>query len=104
TPARARPRRPRGPIPGCGGVLWSEPLASSSYNALEVRVERPQARGLWLRGAWTWGHSIEDQSAFLASDGNDNTPQDSRHPELERASSDFDVRHRVVAAAIWQLP
>jgi hypothetical protein len=94
----------RRPIPGYGDVLWIEPLASSSYSALEVRVERRQARGLWLRGAWTWGHSIDDQSAFLASDGNDNTPQDSRHPELERASSDFDVRHRVVAAAIWQLP
>jgi hypothetical protein len=94
----------RRPIPGYGDVLWIEPLASSSYNSLQVRVERPQARGLWLRGAWTWGHSIDDQSAFLASDGNDNTPQDSRHPELERGSSDFDVRHRLVAAAIWQLP
>jgi hypothetical protein len=100
----AGPVDARRPIPGYGDVLWIEPLASSSYNALEVRVERPQARGLWLRGAWTWGHSIDDQSAFLASDGNDNTPQDSRHPELERASSDFDVRHRVVVAAIWQVP
>ena len=72
----------RRPIPGYGDVLWIEPLASSSYNALEVRVERPQARGLWLRGAWTWGHSIDDQSAFLASDGNDNTPQD-RGPRWE---------------------
>jgi hypothetical protein len=94
----------RRPIPGYGDVLWIEPAASSAYNALEVRVERPQARGLWLRAAWTWSHSIDDQSAFLASTGNDNTPQDSRHPERERGSSDFDVRHRLVAAAIWQLP
>ena len=94
----------RRPIAGYGDVLWIEPEASSGYNALEVRAERSARHGLWLRAAWTWGHSIDDQSAFLASDGNDNTPQDSRHPELERASSDFDVRHRVAAAAIWQVP
>jgi hypothetical protein len=94
----------RRPIPGYGDVLWIEPAASSVYNALELRVERRQLHGLWLRGAWTWGHAIDDQSAFLASDGNDNTPQDSSHPAAERGSSDFDVRHRVVAAVIWQMP
>jgi hypothetical protein len=94
----------RRPIDGYGDVLLIEPEASSVYQALQVRVERPQARGLWLRAAWTWGKSIDDQSAFLASEGNDNTPQNSSRPDLERGLSDFDVRHRVVAAAIWQVP
>jgi len=94
----------RRPIPGYGDVLWIEPAASSVYNALELRAEHPDARGLWLRAAWTWGHAIDDQSAFLASDGNDNTPQNSSRPDLERGSSDFDVRHRLVVAAIWQVP
>ena len=40
---------------------WIEPAASSVYNALELRAEHPQARGLWLRAAWTWGHAIDDQ-------------------------------------------
>ena len=94
----------RRPIPGYADILWIDTSGSSVYHALEVRVERPEAHGLWLRGVWTWGKSIDNQSAFLASDGNDNTPQDSAHPELERGLSDFDVRHRLVAAAIWQVP
>jgi Carboxypeptidase regulatory-like domain/TonB dependent receptor len=94
----------RRPIPGYGDVLLVEPEAASLYHALQVRAERSAWHGLWLRAAWTWGKSIDDQSAFLASEGNDNTPQNSRAPEAERGLSDFDVRHRLVAAAIWQIP
>ena len=51
-------------------------------------------RGLWLRGGLDLGKSIDDPSAFLASEGNDNTPQNSRTRDAERGLSDFDVRHR----------
>jgi hypothetical protein len=94
----------RRPIAGYGDVLLVEPGASSVYHALQVRAERSAVHGLWLRAAWTWGKSIDDQSAFLASEGNDNTPQNSSDPAAERGLSDFDVRHRFVAAAIWQIP
>ena len=50
----------RRPIPGYGDILLVEPAASSSYHALQLRAERPHARGLWLRGAYTWGKSIDD--------------------------------------------
>jgi hypothetical protein len=44
---------------------------------------------------------MDDASAFLASDGNDNTPQDSRNLAAEWGPSDFDVRHRFVASLTW---
>ena len=94
----------RRPIPGFGDILFVESEASSVYHALQLRLERPAPQGLWLRGSWTWGRSIDDASGFLASDGNDNTPQNSRDPAAERGLSDFDVRHRVVLAALWTLP
>lgn len=91
-------------IGGFGDILLVEPEAASLYHSLQVRLERPRARGLWLRGAYTWGKSLDDASGFLASDGNDNTPQNSARPDLERGLSDFDVRHRAVLAAIWEIP
>ena len=94
----------RRPIPGYGDILLIESEGSSVSHALQLRVERPRARGLWLRGAYTWGKSIDDGSAFLASEGNDNTPQWSARPDLERGLSDYDVRHRGVVAAIWEVP
>ena len=39
---------------------------------------------------------MDDTSAFLATDGDDNTPQDSRNLAAEWGPSDFDVRHRLV--------
>jgi hypothetical protein len=94
----------RRPIAGYGDILLVEPAASSSYHGLQLRAERQHARGLSIRAAYTWSKSIDDASAFLQSDGNDNTPQQGSHPEAERGLSDYDVRHRVTAAAVWVLP
>ena len=88
-------------IAGYGDILLVEPAASSNYNALQLQAERQRATGLSFRAAYTWGKSIDDTSAFLPSEGNDNTPQDARRPEAERGLSDFDVRHRVSVAAVW---
>jgi hypothetical protein len=94
----------RRPIAGYGDILLVEPAASSSYHALQLRAERQHPRGLSLRAAYTWSKSIDDASAFLQSDGNDNTPQQGSNPGAERGLSDFDVRHRLSAAAVWVLP
>ena len=47
---------------------------------------------------------MDDTSAFLATDGDDNTPQNSRDLAAEWGPSDFDVRHRLVASATWNVP
>jgi hypothetical protein len=98
------PLDPRRPIAGYGDILLVEPAASSSYHALQLRAERQRADGLSLRAAYTWSKSIDDTSAFLPSDGNDNTPQQGSNPAAERGLSDFDVRHRLSTAAVWALP
>jgi hypothetical protein len=94
----------RRPVAGYGDILLVESAGRSVSHALQLRVERPDAGGLWLRAAYTWGKSIDDGSAFLASEGNDNTPQWSARPDLERGLSDYDVRHRAVLAGIWTVP
>ena len=94
----------RRPIAGFADILLVEPAASSHYDALQVRVERQRTDGLSLRAAYTWGRSRDDTSAFLQSDGNDNTPQDPRNPGAEWGPSDFDVPHRLSLAALYAVP
>jgi hypothetical protein len=65
---------------------------------------RRAARGVSFRAAYTLATSEDDTSAFLATDGDDNTPQDSRNLAAEWGPSDFDVRHRLVLTAQWAGP
>ena len=94
----------RRPLPGLGDVLLVESAASSSYHALEVSAVRRPRRSLSFRAAYTLANSMDDTSAFLATDGDDNTPQDSRNLAAEWGPSDFDVRQRFVLTAQWAGP
>lgn len=98
------PLAPRRPLPSTGDILLVESAAESSYHALQLGAVRRAGARLSFRGSYTWSKSMDDASAFLATDGNDNTPQDSRNPAAEWGLSDFDVRHRLVLTGSYQLP
>lgn len=98
------PLAPRRPITSAGDILLVESQASSSYHAMQLgAVGRPVDR-LSLRASYTWSRSMDDASAFLATDGNDNTPQNSRDLDAEWGPSDFDLRHRFVFTGSYDLP
>jgi hypothetical protein len=94
----------RRPIAGFGDIVFLESEATSRYHALQLAVERPYTHGLAFKAGYTWSTSNDDTSAFLATDGDDNTPQNSRDFAAEWGPSDFDVRHRLVASATWNVP
>ncbi len=91
----------RRPLRGFGDILMVESQARSTYHGLQLSLDRRLHQGLEAHGAYTFSRSMDDASAFLASDGNDNTPQDSRNLAAEWGRSDFDVRHRLVASVTW---
>jgi hypothetical protein len=95
---------PRRPLPGFGDILLVESQASSSYHALQLSAVRRSLNGLSFRAAYTLAKSMDDASAFLATDGDDNTPQDSRNIAAEWGPSDFDVRHRLVVTLTYNVP
>ena len=80
-----------------------EPAASSIYNALELRAERPAPAGSRSAAAYTWGQAIDDSRRSSPATAT-TTRRRTAAARTECGSSDFDVRHRLVAAAIWQVP
>jgi hypothetical protein len=80
-----------------------EATASSSYNALQASLRIIGLKGFTSTMNYTWSHSIDD-----ASDGQDYVPQaaqpdDAFHPARERASSNFDARHRLSWYFTWDV-
>ncbi|HEX6464703.1 MAG TPA: hypothetical protein VFZ98_09630, partial [Vicinamibacterales bacterium] len=94
----------RRPLAGFGDILLVESQASSEYNALQLSAVRRALHSLSFQASYTWSKSMDDTSAFLATDGDDNTPQNSRNLAAERGPSDFDVRHRLVLTVTYNVP
>jgi outer membrane receptor protein involved in Fe transport len=81
----------------------------SHYNALNTRLEMRNFRrqGLTMRLNYTWSHAIDNISNTFSetTTGPGNLGVlDPLNPGLDKGPAEFDVRHRVTLAAIWQEP
>ncbi|HXJ41077.1 MAG TPA: carboxypeptidase regulatory-like domain-containing protein, partial [Bryobacteraceae bacterium] len=81
----------------------------SNYNSLNFRGELRNFRrqGLSLRANYTWSHAIDNISNTFSetATGSGNLGLlDPLNPGLDKGNAEFDVRHRFIAAAIWDIP
>jgi len=77
----------------------------TSYNALQISVNRRFGQGLMFQTNYTWAKSLDDISDD--TDGAAQTlmiPTDSNNRRLDRGRSSFDIRHQLRAAVIYELP
>ena len=94
----------RRPYPQYGDLFLISSNANSSYNSLQATFRREMGSHFSLWAAYTWSHSVDDQSAFLSTTPDPNFPQNSQDPDAERANSSFDMRHRLVLTYVVKLP
>src|SRR2546422_776541 len=85
------------------GMLWQ---ANCFYDALQIVVTKRVSRGVQIRGAYTWGKSIDTLSATVADDA---FPNGLLNPlffdqRTTRGLSDFDVRQIFASNFTWELP
>lgn len=82
-------------------------IGSSNYNALQSKLEKRFGKGLAMLASYTWAHAIDDSTGGACSNGagaRDCGPDDPTRLQLERSSSDTDVRHRFTFSNVWDLP
>ena len=84
-------------------MLWD---GSSIYHALELSVTQRLQHGLQIRGAYTWGKSIDTGSAAIAGDDfiTSMSSPSSYNLKLMRGVSDFNIGQTLVIAGTWQVP
>lgn len=95
------------PFPQFSGV--SRAFASwgnSSYNAMNVKVEKRYAHGLNFLMNYTWSKFLDDTEA-KSELGGTGSGLAITHPELRALNKSYsgnDIRHRYVASAVYELP
>jgi hypothetical protein len=84
-------------IPVFTGIFAQDTIAGSSYNSLQVSLEKRFVHGLQFTAAYTYSKSIDDASSF---EGILNPLPGANN----YARSLFDARHRFVLSYYWELP
>jgi hypothetical protein len=86
------------------GVHVVQSSANANYNSMQVSVTKRYSSGLQFLLAYTYGHAIDDYSGD-ASGTSDNSVVPGDQVNLNnRASSDFDRRHRLVYSYLYDFP
>jgi hypothetical protein len=83
---------------------YTDSSASSIYHGLQVKVEKHYANGLAFIGGYTWSKVLDDVSAFYGTDRASDTEQNYRDLAAEKGRADFDFRHRLSLAYVYELP
>jgi hypothetical protein len=71
---------------------------SSVYNGMTLNLRKRMKNHYEFLASYTWSHAIDDSTDLQTL----LSPQDDLHPELERANSTFDQRHRFVLSGIYK--
>ncbi len=84
-------------VPVFSNIFAQDTIAHSSYNSLQVLMEKRFSKGLQFSAAYTWSKSIDNASSFE----NILNPFDF---ETSRSLSLFHAAHRMVFSYFWELP
>jgi hypothetical protein len=78
--------------------------ATSSYNALQLQLQRRLSQGLQALASYTWSHSIDTASAGSAFGNGANALVQGLNSSANRGPSDFDIRHAFSVGLTYDVP
>jgi hypothetical protein len=89
-------------------ILEYANVSRAQFHSLEVSLRKEVSHNRWFGDsyftlAYTYSHNIDNASGSSLND-NRNTVVPAYNHNLFRASSDFDLRHRIVFSGGWKLP
>lgn len=90
---------------GYGSIGELNSGANSSYNSLQLQIQRRFSRGLTFQTAYTYGRAIDEvltSSAFATV--TQNGLQDPSDRSAERGRGDFDIQQRLVGSFLYEIP
>ena len=93
----------RQPYPNDGVIQFVHDIGISNYQAFTFQVNKRFSSGFNLISSYTYSKSLDDTSG-IRTQSSQLFPQNDLCISCEWGPSDFDVKHRVVASLIYDLP
>ncbi|MGH9357358.1 MAG: carboxypeptidase regulatory-like domain-containing protein [Terriglobia bacterium] len=92
--------------PNFGALAFSLPQANCFFDALEAQLTKRMSHGLQVQGSFTWGRSIDTNSASVAGDqfADGISSLQWFDQRLTRGPSDFNVGRNLTVNAVWNVP
>ncbi len=91
----------RRPYPQYGNFGSITNAGSSSFNSIQIKLNKRWSHGFWLLSAFTYGKAYNDQPEICC---NSPWPPDSYNIRGEHGPADYDQRYRSVTSFAWDLP
>jgi len=92
----------RRPIPRWNTITFQTPYGHSTYHGLDVQLEKRYSAGFSFSTSYTWSHSLDNIAEQFGSAGGG--LQSSKNFASAKGNANFDLRHRFVTAAVWEMP
>jgi len=95
-----------------GNIQFLENLGISNYHSFQTRLEKRFSKGLSGLVSYTWGKALTNSVDHLSTSGVGNgtdvgvfrEPQNGLDRSKEYGLAEFDVKHRFVGSAVWEIP
>jgi len=89
-----------------GGIRFMSFGTDSSYEALQLNVQKRMSHGFQFGGSYTYSKAMDSSSATIAGDAFSNsvTSWFWFAPQISHSVSDFNVTHTAAINGIWQVP
>jgi Carboxypeptidase regulatory-like domain len=92
------------PFPHLSGQFWMSWTGASSYNSLQVMVQKRYSSGLSFMSSYTWAHAFDNTVDLLGGDIGSYKQSALIPIKYEWGQSGYDIRNRVVVNVDYDLP
>ena len=99
-----QPVNPDTGLPHFGSDALIATEASSNFNALELSVKKGPTHGLAGQVSYTFGHALDNASSYEGAGFGGERGYNQYDTSLNYGNSDYDARHRLVIAPIYDVP
>ena len=96
------------PFPQVLGIntvsTYGSPIGFSTFNSLQVTLNRQFSKGLTIYGNYVWSKAINNFTSSLLGDNSGSQPLDYYNLKLEKAVSSYDIPHQFKILIDYELP